>query len=64
MTENEELIGGEPINEETIGLKKTSFLSKIKKQHLIMGVIVLVVIILTIVIVVLAVKKKTLNPEK
>ena len=64
MAENEELIGGEPINEETIGLKKASFFSKIKKQHLIMGVIVLVVIILTIVIVVLAVNKKKSEPEK
>ena len=59
MTDNnDELIGGEAINAESIGLTKTSPLKKIKKQHIVMGVIVVVVIILTIVIVVLAVKNK------
>ena len=59
MTDNnDELIGGEAINEETIGLEKKNPFKKIKKQHVIMGVIVLVVLILTIVIVVLALQNK------
>ena len=56
MNDNDQLIGGEAINAETIGLPKSSPVPKIKKQYLIIGGVAIVILILTIVIVVLATK--------
>ena len=56
MNDNDQLIGGEAINAETIGLPKSSPIPKIKKQYLIIGGVAIVILILIIVIVVLATK--------